>query len=88
MNYNQYQSSTPPLSRYFKGNRPYLHHILKDLGCPTSNTYRVLRSFELVVERSSIRGFDASYPIHYLFKRSRLGLFHPYVVVLMALRAF
>ena len=42
----------------------------------------------IVVEPSSIQGSAADYPIHIIFKHSRLGLFHPYVVVYMTLRAF
>ncbi len=41
----------------------------------------------LVSERSSIRGFAADYLcIFDIFKRSHLGLFHPYVVAVSALR--
>lgn len=36
----------------------------------------------MIVERSSIRGFAADYPILIFFKPSHLVMFHTYVVVI------
>jgi len=62
------------------------------IGIPFKVPHSPLRlpiacSLRLVVELSSVRGLAADYPILCLFKPSRLGLFHPYVVVTQALRA-
>lgn len=42
----------------------------------------------IVVEPSPHQGLAADCPIFNIFKPSHLGLFHPYVVVIKALRVF
>ena len=61
--------------------RLYLYYIyIIDLGRPYFGFYPT-PSHGIVVEPSPIRSSAADYPILIIFQHSRLGLFHPYVVV-------
>ena len=68
--------------------RLYLHPYIRMSTASNYLSLIILLPYGIVVEPSSIRGLAADCPIHTIFKHSHFGLFHPYVVVCMALRGF
>lgn len=67
--------------------RLYLHPHLWGIPLRAPIACALLPS-GIVVEPSPVRGLAADCPIHMIFKPSHFGIFHPYVVVHVALRGF